>query len=170
MWDKFLWVNVVIFVIAFVYTVLVLKSLVRSIRSYLRYRSREQVRSKKRRNSLSSPIANGFQSKRTQSKRTPISWADLSWSDQLEFINPWFLSTMIATSCNMIMSVSNISFQKSYTPTMASHKLISGFGTSLLWINLVRYLEHNKQVSLSRTYNNILPKYLTPTCIFSFTP
>lgn len=79
-----------------------------------------------------------------------VSWRTLPWRDRVRFINGWAVLSLIADACNIASSVWNLQTGLAHIPSDATHAFLMGFGLSMLWLGVLRYMEHN------RTYFNIV--------------
>ena len=71
----------------------------------------------------------------------PVTWNTLKWGDKL-FFDLWFVFTIVACTCSCTTSV--ISLLITGIRGGEVHRLLGSLGCSLLWVNLVRYLQYNR--------------------------
>lgn len=72
-----------------------------------------------------------------------LNWASIHWSHKLRLLNRWTIVSFAACVCNILAAGLNLSGSVAHSPTTPFHSLMVALGCSLLWIGLVRYLEHN---------------------------
>ena len=79
-----------------------------------------------------------------------MQWSSISWREKLRFVNGWALLSIAADVCNGISCAWNLALRTANMPSDDMHALIMASGVALLWLGVIRYLEHN------RTYFNIV--------------
>ena len=90
---------------------------------------------------------------------SPVTWQEISCRDKLKFFDMWFVMTLVATSFVITVSSFNMFHFVGDMGTMQWHKLMTGMGCALLWINVLRYFKHNANYFvLIRTLQRGVPK------------
>ncbi len=72
-----------------------------------------------------------------------LNWESIHWSHKLRLLNRWTIVSFAACVCNILAASLNLSGSVAHSPTTPFHSLMVALGCALLWIGLVRYLEHN---------------------------
>ena len=90
-----------------------------------------------------------------------LDWNSIPWSSKVVLFNRWSILSFIASICNIVACVLNLTGSVAHAPTSPFHSLMIAFGCSLLWVSLVRYLEHNPHYySLVLTLRKGIPRVM----------
>ena len=132
------WIDIPILCLSVGYILLAVKKLRQQISLYLYLKRRALLRENRR-------TAHGGADQLHRSHRwlgAPVTWNSLRWSDRCGFFDLWFIFTIVACVCSAITSVIGIFDYQ--TKEGRIHRLLGSLGCSLLWVNLVRYLQYNR--------------------------
>eukprot|EP00944_MAST-04C_sp_MAST-4C-sp1_P014127 g14127.t1 len=130
------WVDIPILLLAFAYIVLAIKKLRQQIKLFLYLKRRAFIRENRR-------MQGGDVVERSMRwLGRPVTWNTLKWGDKLSFFDLWFVFTIVACTCSCTTSV--ISLLTTDIRGGEVHRLLGSLGCSLLWVNLVRYLQYNR--------------------------
>ena len=130
------WVDIPILILAFTYIILAVKKLRQQIKLFLYLKRRAFIRETRR-------MQGGDVVERSMRwLGRPVTWNTLKWGDKLSFFDLWFVFTIVACTCSCTTSV--ISLLITGIRGGEVHRLLGSLGCSLLWVNLVRYLQYNR--------------------------
>jgi hypothetical protein len=104
---ELLWLNIPIIILSFVYFILSVKAVHRSVQIFMTIKRRQR--------SMDKDGSRNFQSRRW--KGPPVTWQTLSLSDKCQFFNVWFVLTILGTVCLFVVSWINFINVKSHSPT-----------------------------------------------------
>ena len=72
-----------------------------------------------------------------------LNWQSIHWSHKLRLLNRWTIVSFAACVCNILAASLHLAGSVAHSPTTPFHSLMAPLGCALLWIRLVRYLDHN---------------------------
>jgi hypothetical protein len=79
-----------------------------------------------------------------------FSWSNLSLRDRVRFVNGWAVFSLVCDALVAASSCLNLTARMAHIPSEPGHAFLMGMGTALLWLSLLRYMEHE------RAYFNIV--------------
>ncbi|TMW68226.1 hypothetical protein Poli38472_007898 [Pythium oligandrum] len=138
--QRFVWLHIVVAVVAGLYLVLSVRALLRSIRLIKRA---EGVVLEGQRVSRPGQPASSTQST-TQS--TTASTSSIPLSLRLKLFNGLQVVVFMALLMLLVSSIWSLFFLKAHVPISFWHRLLQATALLLLWSSLVGYLEHNRQI------------------------
>ena len=90
-----------------------------------------------------------------------ISWTSISWREWLKLVNGWAVLALAANALNITSCSWNINNRTAGVPTNFWHSLTMGGGVALLWLGVVRYVEHDRAYfNLILTLRRAAPRVL----------
>lgn len=130
------WLDIPILLIAFLYIILAVKKLRQQIKLYLYLKRRAFLRENRRLK------GDDVIERSVRWMGRPVTWQSLKCGDKLRFFDLWFVFTILACTCSCMTSL--LSLLSTHMRGGEVHRLLGSLGCSLLWVNLVRYLQYNR--------------------------
>ena len=89
------------------------------------------------------------------------SWTAIGWREWARLINGWAVLALAANAMNIVSACMNMAGRTAGVPTDFWHALAMGGGVALLWLGVVRYVEHDRAYfNLILTLRRAAPRVL----------
>ncbi|GMH62978.1 hypothetical protein TrLO_g10667 [Triparma laevis f. longispina] len=155
--------NVGIVVVAFVYSLLVIKEFLSKLKTFRNVKNTHALAS---RIYASQNEAGGLtdsslftgQEGATAEKIIQIPWSKVPLSVRLRFFSVWLPLTFLGLATCMIYSFMILSKSSYHIPTSVTEKLLCGLSCMLVWLTWIQFYKHNKRYySFVLTMSHALP-------------